>query len=69
MGFLEEVTPAVRKGVQSSAGRDKGWAPGWGETERQDGLWAAWHEGTGLAAVTIRLEARGVGVWGGAALS
>lgn len=27
-GFLEEVRSCVRKGIQSSAGREKRWAPG-----------------------------------------
>lgn len=62
VGFLEEVMPDIRKGAQSSAGIEKGWAPWWVGGRRKhskvDGIQTAWHEDTGLAIVRVQLEVR-----------
>lgn len=54
--------PVVRKGTQGSAGRKKGWTPGWvGGRKRNsvEGVWTARCVGTCLAVITVLLEASG----------
>lgn len=54
---------AVRKCAWSSAGMEGNRPPGWmgkRRPSREDRVWIAWHEGTGLAIVMVQLAVRGL---------